>query len=217
MTESWCLPPGPDGAFVAAMEDVLDVYERPYDPFRPVVCVDEASKQLVGEVRDPLPPIPGHVAKADAEYVRNGTANIFIATEPLDGYRQVKVTDRRTKTDFACFIRDLLDGRYKYASTVVLVMDNLNTHSTASLYEAFAPAEAKRLADKLEIHHTPKHGSWLNIAECELSALGPVSAWTGGSPTRRRWPPRCRRGDGTATRRAAGLTGSSERPTPGSN
>ena len=153
------------------MEDVLDVYERPYDPFRPVVCMDEASKQLVGEVRDPLPPIPGHVAKADAEYVRNGTANIFIATEPLDGFRQVKVTDRRTKTDFAYFIRDLLDGPYKYASTVVLVMDNLNTHSTASLYEAFEPAEAKRLADKLEIHHTPKHGSWLNIAECELSAL----------------------------------------------
>ena len=154
------------------MEDVLDVYERPYDPDRPVICMDEASKQLVGEVRDPLPTIPGHVAKADAEYVRNGTANLFIACEPLDGYRQVKVTDRRTRTDFAYFIRDLLDGRYKYASKVVLVMDNLNTHSTASLYEAFEPTEAKRLADKLEIHHTPKHGSWLNIAECELSVLG---------------------------------------------
>ena len=154
------------------MEDVLDVYERPYDPDRPVVCMDEASKQLVGEVREPLPVIPGHVAKADAEYVRNGTANLFIACEPLDGYRQVKVTDRRTRTDFAHFIRGLLDGRYKYASTVVLVMDNLNTHSTASLYEAFEPAEAKRLADKLEIHYTPKHGSWLNIAECELSVLG---------------------------------------------
>jgi len=168
----WCLPPKQDAAFVAAMEDVLDVYERPRDPTHPVVCMDEASKQLVGEVRDPLPTAPGSPAKADAEYVRNGTANLFIACEPLDGWRHVEVTERRTRADFAYFIRDLVDGRYKYATKIVLVMDNLNTHSVASLYEAFPPAEAKRIADKLEIHHTPKHGSWLNVAECELSVLG---------------------------------------------
>jgi hypothetical protein len=172
LKQMWCLPPKQDAAFVAAMEDVLDVYERPYDPFFPVVCLDEASKQLVGEVRDPLPAIPGSVAKHDAEYVRNGTATLFMATEPLDGWRHVKVTDRRTRTDFAAFVRELVHDRYRYATKVVLVMDNLNTHSVASLYEAFSPAEAKRIADKLEIHYTPKHGSWLNIAECELSVLG---------------------------------------------
>ena len=168
----WCLPPKADPAFVAAMEDVLDVYERPRDPFRPVVCLDECGKQLVGEVRDPLPPAPGSVAKQDAEYARNGTANLFIACEPLDGWRHVEVTERRTRVDFAHFVRDLVDGRYRYAEKVVLVMDNLNTHGVASLYEAFSPAEAKRIADRLEIHHTPKHGSWLNIAEVELSVLG---------------------------------------------
>ena len=142
----WCLPPAADPSFVAAMEDVLDVYERPLDPSYPVVCFDEASKQLVEEARDPLPPAPGSVAKQDAEYKRNGTANLFMATEPLAGWRQVTVTERRTRADFAHAVRDLVDGRYKYAAKVVLVMDNLNTHGVASLYEAFPAAEAKRVA-----------------------------------------------------------------------
>lgn len=168
----WCLPAKQDASFVAAMEDVLDVYERPADPSFPVVCLDETSKQLVGEVRDPIPPEPGKPQRIDAEYVRNGTANLFIAIEPLGGWRQVKVTQTRTRLDFAAFVRELVDGQFPYATKVVLVMDNLNTHSTASLYEAFEPAEAKRIADRLEIHYTPKHGSWLNMAECELSVLG---------------------------------------------
>jgi transposase len=168
----WCIPPLASGEFVAPMEDVLDVYERPHDARYPQVCLDETSKQLIGEVREPLPTMPGEPAKYDSEYVRNGTANLFIATEPLAGWRHVEVTDTRTRVDFANFVRDLVDGRYKDAIKVVLVMDNLNTHSAASLYEAFAPAEAKRVADKLEIHYTPKHGSWLNMAEIELSVLG---------------------------------------------
>ena len=160
------------------MEDVLEVYRRPHDPKRPVVCLDECSKQLVGEVRTPLPPRParddrsGQIGRRDCEYVRNGTANLFMAFEPLGGRREVAVTDRRRRGDWACFVRGLVDGRYREADKVVLVMDQLNTHSPASLYEAFAPEEAKRLADRLEIHHTPKHGSWLNMAEIEFSALG---------------------------------------------
>jgi hypothetical protein len=154
------------------MEDVLEVYHRPYDPKRPVVCVDETFKQLIGETRQPLPPRPGSVERVDHVYVRNGTANLFLACEPLAGWRHVAVTESRRRTDWAFFIRALLEGRYRKAERVVLVMDQLNTHSPASLYEAFPPDEAKRLADRIEIHHTPKHGSWLNIAEIELSALG---------------------------------------------
>lgn len=168
----WCIPPLANAEFVAAMEDVLDVYQRPYDPKYPQVCVDETSKQLIGEVRDPLPMTPDHCQKYDCEYVRNGTANLFIATEPLAGWRHVEVTDTRKRIDFAQFVRDLVDTRYKDAIKLLLVLDNLNTHSIASLYEAFEPAEAKRIADKLEIHYTPKHGSWLNMAEIELSVLG---------------------------------------------
>lgn len=153
------------------MEDVLDVYHRPYDPRRPVVCMDEASKQLIGEVRDPLPTRPGQVQKYDSEYKRLGTANIFMAVEPLAGQRTVRVTDRRTKLDWAEFIRHLLEDVYADADLVVLVMDNLNTHSIGSLYEAFEPDKARSLASRLEIHHTPKHGSWLNMAETELSIL----------------------------------------------
>ena len=159
------------------MEDVLEVYHRPHDPQRPVVCLDECSKQLIGEVRTPLPPCParddrpGRAERYDCEYMRNGTANLFMAFEPLGGWRAVAVTDQRRREDWARFVRDLVDGHYREADKLVLVMDQLNTHSPASLYEAFAPAEAKRLADRLEIHHTPKHGSWLNIAEIELSAL----------------------------------------------
>jgi transposase len=167
----WCIPEA-SCEFVSAMEDVLDVYQRPYDQAYPQVCLDESNKQLIGEVREPLPTTPDHCQKYDSEYVRNGTANLFVATEPLVGWRHVAVTDARKRTDFAAFVRDLVDGRYKDAIKVVLVMDNLNTHSVASLYEAFAPAEAKRIADKLEIHYTPKHGSWLNMAEIELSVLG---------------------------------------------
>jgi hypothetical protein len=160
------------------MEDVLAVYHRPHDPRRPVVCLDECSKQLIGEVRSPVPPHParddrpGRAERYDYEYVRNGTANLFIAFEPLSGWREVVVTDQRRREDWAHFVRDLVDGRYREADKLVLVMDQLNTHSPASLYQAFVPEEAKRIADRLEIHHTPKHGSWLNMAEIELSALG---------------------------------------------
>jgi DDE superfamily endonuclease len=167
----WCIPPEADCAFVAAMEDVLDVYHRPHDPRRPVVCMDETSKQLVGEIRAPVPGRPGKPARYDCEYVRNGTANVFIAFEPLAGWRHVAVTDGRARRDWAWFIKDMVDGRYKDAERVVLVMDNLNTHAVASLYEAFEPEEARRIRDRLEIHHTPKHGSWLNMAEIELSVL----------------------------------------------
>ncbi len=165
------IPPEGDGEYVARMEDVLEVYERPADPDAPVVCMDEQPVQLVKEVRAPIPTAPGRPKRVDYEYERNGTANIFMFTEPLTGWRRVTATEHRTRTDWAFAIRDLLDGRYARVSRVVLVMDNLNTHSTGSLYEAFPPAEARRLAERLEIHHTPKHGSWLNIAENELAAL----------------------------------------------
>ncbi len=154
------------------MEDVLDVYRRPYDPRSPQVCLDEASKQLLADTRAPLPPAPGLPARVDHEYAREGTANLFLACEPLRGWRLVRATERRTRVDWAHFVRELLDVHYPAAERLVLVMDNLNTHSPASLYEAFPPAEAKRLADKLELHYTPKHGSWLNMAELELSVLG---------------------------------------------
>ena len=165
------MPEGPSAEFVAAMEDVLDVYHRPYDPQQPVVCLDEYSKQLIGEVREPLPPRPGQVAKYDSEYERRGTANVFMAVEPLAGKRTVRVTDRRTRVDWAQFIRLLLLTTYPEAAQVILVMDNLNTHGIASLYEAFDPETARALAARLEIHYTPKHGSWLNMAETELSVL----------------------------------------------
>jgi len=153
------------------MEDVLEVYRRPYDPRRPVVCFDETSRQLLGQTRAPLPPTPGQAARQDYEYVREGTATVFLSFEPLAGWRQAVATQRRTRQDWAHQIKDLLDGRYAAAETVVLVLDNLNTHTPGSLYETFGPAEARRLTEKLEIHHTPKHGSWLNMAEIEFSAL----------------------------------------------
>lgn len=153
------------------MEDVLEVYQLPYDPDFPVVCMDESSKQLVGEVAASIPMAPGHGQIIDNEYVRNGVAEIFVEVEPMAGKRHVEVTERRTRKDWAHFIKGMLDVRYPDAVKVRLVMDNLNTHDVASLYETFAPAEARRLAERLEIHHTPKHGSWLNIAEIELSAL----------------------------------------------
>jgi len=154
------------------MEDVLDVYARPPDPTSPLVCFDEASKELHADVRSPLPLTRAHPYRIDAEYARHGTANLFLWTAPLLGRRGVRVTHRRTRVDVASAIRDLVDVQFPAAERIVLVLDNLNTHHPASLYEAFPPAEAKRLWDKLEIHHTPKHGSWLNMAEIELRVLG---------------------------------------------
>jgi hypothetical protein len=153
------------------MEDVLEVYHRPYDEDRPLVALDEASKQLVGEAVQPLPPEPGQPERFDYEYVRNGTANLFMVSEPLLGWRAVQVTERRTAQDFAAVVRWLVEDVHPNAAKVVLVMDNLNTHKVASLYEAFPPEQARRIAERLEIHHTPKHGSWLNVAEIELSVL----------------------------------------------
>lgn len=153
------------------MEDVLEVYTRPYDPRRPQVCIDETSTQLVAETRVPIPAAPGQPERIDYEYERQGTANLFMVFEPLAGQRRVKVTERRTAIDFAHVIQELVDEQYPQSETLVLVMDNLNTHKPASLYEAFAPAEARRLMERLEIHYTPKHGSWLNMAETELSVL----------------------------------------------
>ena len=154
------------------MEDVLEVYRRPYDPLRPVLCMDESTKQLLAEVHAPRPGQVGAVERYDYEYRRNGVATLFLAFEPLAGWRQVRVTQRRTRKDWAWFIKDLLDERYAQAERIVLVMDNLNTHSGASLYETFAAEEALRLLRRLEIHYTPKHGSWLNMAEGEFSVLG---------------------------------------------
>jgi hypothetical protein len=153
------------------MEDVLEIYHLPYDPDYPVVCMDESSKQMIGEVHEPIPCKPGQSMRMDDEYVRNGVAEIFMEVEPLAGRRHVDVTERRTRKDWAQQIKQMLDERYPDAVKVRLVMDNLNTHNIASLYETFAPHEARRLAERLDIHHTPKHGSWLNMAEIELSVL----------------------------------------------
>jgi hypothetical protein len=153
------------------MEDVIDVYLRPYSQDYPVICMDESNKQLVSEVKVPIPCEPGKPLRVDDEYIRNGVADIFMAVEPLTGKRYVAITERRTMVDWANFLKDLLDEKYPSAEKVVLVMDNLNTHGIASFYEAFQPEEAFRLAQRLEIHFTPKHGSWLNMAEVELSVL----------------------------------------------
>ena len=171
LRKQWVIPPQANADFVCAMEDVLEVYTRPYDPARPVVCLDELSKQLVAETRIPIPVEPGQPERVDYEYERRGTANLFLTGEPLAGRRHVTVTERRTAVDFAHEVRDLLEVRYPHAEKVVLVMDNLNTHKPAALYEAFEPAVARALIERLEIHHTPKHGSWLNVAEIELSVL----------------------------------------------
>jgi hypothetical protein len=167
----WCIPPESDADFVCAMENVLAVYKRRFDPDHPVVCFDEKSKQLVGEICKPIPAAPGRVECHDYEYVRNGTANLFMMVEPLRGWRRASVTSRRTKLDFAGQMKELIDVHYPNATKVTLVMDNLNTHRLSCLYEAFAPEEARRIIEKIEVVHTPKHGSWLNMAECELSVL----------------------------------------------
>lgn len=171
MKKYWKIPPKQNAAFVAAMEDVLEVYHLPYDPEFPVVCMDESCKQLVGEIRTPIPCKPGNPMRIDDEYIRKGVAQVFMEVEPLAGKRHVAITEQRTRKDWAHQIKEMLDVRYSKAIKIRLVMDNLNTHNIASLYEAFPPTEARRLAERLEIHFTPKHGSWLNIAEIELSAL----------------------------------------------
>ena len=167
----WRIPPRGSAAFVARMEDVLEVYARPYDPRRPVVCMDETNKQLIGEVREPLPVEPGQPERVEHEYVRNGVAQIFVEVEPLTGRSHVEAGERRTRQDWARWIEGMLERRYPEAERVVLVMDNLNTHGIESLYATYEPRHARQLAERLEIHYTPKHGSWLNIAEIELSAL----------------------------------------------
>ena len=165
------IAPQASAAFVANMEDVLEVYQRPRDPERPVVCVDETSKQLIKETRTPIPATPGKPARHDYEYERNGVANLFMMFAPLEGWRRVKVTDRRAAVDYAHALKDLSDIHFPAADKIVLVQDNLSTHATGSLYEAFPAAEARRLVERFEWHYTPKHGSWLDLAESELGVL----------------------------------------------
>jgi len=172
LKQQWVLAKPDDPDFVCALEDVLDVYQRPRDPLRPLVTLDEASKQLVADVTPPAPMQPGRPTRQDYEYERRGTANLFMLFAPLEGWRHVKVTDRRTIVDFAHVLRDLSDVHFPGAEKIVLVMDNLNTHKLSTLYRAFPPQEARRLLERFEVHHTPKHASWLNMAECELSVLG---------------------------------------------
>ena len=167
----WCIPPKQNGEFVARMEDILELYCLPYDPCIPLVCMDEQSRQLIKETRIPLPAIPGKPKRVDYEYERNGNANIFLFVEPLAGWRHVNVRERRTSVDWAHEIKELPEVHYPQAPLVRLVCDNLNTHKIGSLYEAFEPKQARLIAKRLDIHYTPKHGSWLNVAELELSVL----------------------------------------------
>ena len=171
LKEMWCIPPEANASFVCAMEDVLTVYKREYSPDMPVVCMDETSKQMIKETHLAILARPGRPARYDYEYERNGVCGLFMFYKPSGGKRFVSVTDRRTKIDWAKKIKELLDIHYPDVEKIILVMDNLNTHTGASLYEAFEPQEARRLLDRLEIHYTPKHGSWLNIAEIELRVL----------------------------------------------
>jgi DDE superfamily endonuclease/Homeodomain-like domain len=169
--KQWCIPTAPDAEFVYRMEDILHVYTRPYDPAHPQVCMDEINTQLLSDTRDPLPLQPGQPERFDYEYERHGVCNVFLACEPLTGKRYTMVAAQRTKQQWAQFIRQLADEHYPTAQKIVLVMDNLNTHTLAALYEVFPVAEARRLAQRFEVHYTPKHASWLNMAEIELSAL----------------------------------------------
>ena len=165
------IAPEANAAFVAAMEDVLDVYQRPHDPLRPLVCLDETSKRLIKETRVPIPAAPGRKARHDYEYERNGVANLFMMFAPLEGWRHVKVTDRHAAIDYAHALKDLSDVHFPGAAKIVLVQDNLSTHTPASLYAAFPAVEARRLVERFEWHFTPKHGSWLDLAESELGVL----------------------------------------------
>ena len=165
------IPPQADAGFVAAMEDVLEVYQRPHDPARPVVCVDETTKQLLKETRQPVAMRKGRPQRVDYEYERNGTASIFMIFAPLEGRREALVTERHTAIDYAHALKHVADEMFPHAEKIVLVQDNLNTHKPASLYQAFEAKEARRLTERLEWHYTPKHGSWLDLAESELSVL----------------------------------------------
>ena len=171
LNDQWVIPPDANAALVAAMEDVIEVYHRPHDPERPMVCVDETSKQLIVETRTPIPAKPGRPKRVDYEYERNGTANLFMMFAPLEGWREVKVTDQRAAVDYAQMLKELSDTHFPQARKIVLVQDNLSTHKPASLYEAFPAKEARRLVERFEWHYTPKHGSWLDMAESELSVL----------------------------------------------
>jgi hypothetical protein len=170
LKEEWCIPEG-SAEYVAAMEDVLELYAEPPDPKRPRVCFDETPKQLIAETRQPLPARPGQAARYDYEYRRNGTCNLFLFFDPDAGWRHVSLTARRTKQDFAQQMKWLADERYPEAERIRVVLDNLNTHTPAALYETFAPEEARRILRRLEFHYTPKHGSWLNMAELEISVF----------------------------------------------
>ena len=167
----WCIPPHHDARFVCALEDVLEVYARPYDPARPLVCLDEAAKQLLGEKREPLPATLDHPLRYDNQYIRNGTCAIFMLFQPLAAQRHLQVREQRTALDYAQVVRWMCDELHPAAQKIILVQDNLNTHGPHSLYEAFAPQEARRLSERIEWHFTPKHASWLNMAELELSVL----------------------------------------------
>jgi len=171
LKEQWVIPPHQNTAFIAAMEDVLEVYKRPRDPKRPLLCIDESSKQLTRETRTPLPMKPGQLRREDHEYERNGTVNIFMMFAPLEGWRHVEVTDRRTAIDYAHLLKRASDVEFPKAEKILLVQDNLNTHNWSSLYEAYPADEARRLVERFEWHYTPKHGSWLDMAESELGAL----------------------------------------------
>lgn len=203
LKRQWCIAPTASADFVCRMEDVLEVYQRPFDPLRPVVCLDETTKQLVRETRTPLPAAAGRPVSYDYEYERHGVASLFMMCAPLSGWRQVSVRERKTRLDYAQCLRALAEEHFPEAQKIVLVQDNLNTHADASLYQAFEPATARRLLERFEFHYTPKHGSWLNIAEIELSVLNrqclnrrigdwpalrqEIAAWT-----RRRNQPRCK-------------------------
>ena len=207
------IPPDASAAFVANMEDILEVYQRPRDPQRPLVCLDETSKQLIVETRAPIPAKPGRQAHHDYEYQRNGVANLFMVFAPLEGWRHVKVTDQHTAIDYAHVLRDLSDTHFPDAAKIVLVQDNLNIHKPASLYEAFPAAEARRLAERFEWHYTPKHGSWLDMAESELGVLA-RNVWIAASPTSKSSPTKSMHGRTTATSITPKPTGNSQPPTP---
>ena len=171
MREQWCIPPKADAAFVCNMEDVLEVYKRPYDPKHPVICIDEMPKQLLNDTREVLPMQPGQAKRFDYEYKRGGVADLFMIFEPLAGKRHIEITDQRRRVEWAEVMRIVADDLYPDAEKIVVVLDNLNTHVLAAFYLAFEPSEARRLIERFELHYTPKHGSWLNMAEIELSAL----------------------------------------------
>jgi hypothetical protein len=198
------------------MGDVLAVYTRPRDPDRPLVCLDESSKQLLAETRVPIPMKPGRPARFDYEYERNGTANLFMMFAPLEGWRHVKVIDRHTAVDYAHVLKELADRYFANTRTIVLVQDNLNIHSKASLYEAFPAAEARRLVERFEWHYTPKHGSWLDLAESDSVSCRP-SASTAGFPTNRPSSRKSLHGNSTAMPTTPRRTGNSRHPMPVSN